>query len=117
MPMEYSEYKSLVDILSETDNINSTTYEDLMSKEKNVLSTVNHVIKHINDKNLKAAQFKDMSIEYIFKRFFLIWPEIIHDLSNAKTTQEYYLYLVKDDRMIYYGISLIIISFLLFYIQ
>ena len=115
--MEYSEYKSLVDILSETDNINSTTYEDLMSKEKNVLSTVNHVVKHISDKKIKSGQFKDMSIEYITKQFFLIWPEIVHDLSNAKTMEEYYLSLFKDDRMIYYGISLIIISFLLFYIQ
>jgi len=115
--MEYSEYKSLVDILNESDNINANTYEDLMSKEKNVLSTVNHVVKHIQDKDLKAGQFKDMSIEYIAKRFFLIWSEIIHDLSNAKTPQEYYLSLFKDDRMIYYGISLIIISFILFYIQ
>ena len=114
MPIEYSEYKSLVDIL---DKSSDSAYEELMAKEKNVLSTVNHVVKYIKDREKKNSQFVNKSLSEIAERFFLIWPVILKDMSDAKSPSEMYDALVKEDRVIYYGILLIVIGLLLFMIS
>jgi hypothetical protein len=88
-----------------------------MSKEKNVLSTVNHVVKHIQDKAIVKKSFKDTSIDEIVKNFFMVWPDIIKDFNNVKTPEEFYRAFIKDDRVIYYGIMLIIVALLLFFLQ
>ena len=49
--LEYSEYKSLMDILDRSNTENS--YQDLMKKEEKVLDTVNNVIKHYKDTDIK----------------------------------------------------------------
>lgn len=114
MPVEYSEYKSLVDIL---DKSSDSTYEDLMAKEKNVLSTVNHVVKHIKDREVKNSQFINKSLSEIVERFFLMWPEVIGEITTTKTPAEFYEALIKEDRLIYFGIMLIVIGLLLFMVS
>jgi hypothetical protein len=116
MPIEYSEYKSLIDILESTTNDNSSAYEDLMSKEKNVLSTINHVVKHINDKDINSQEFISTSIQDIFYRLFIILPDIANDLIRTKNISEIIQSLTKDDRIIYIGVIMILISIFMFFI-
>ena len=114
MPIEYAEYKSLVEILGASET-SDTTYEDLMKKEENVLSTVNHVVKHIQDKDIKSKQFIDMSVDTIVQRFFLLWPEMLKDFYASKTSSEIIHSLTKDDRIIYWGLLLIGIGLFMFF--
>ncbi len=113
MPIDYSEYQSLVETLKKSDE---NTYEDLMKKEKDVLQTVNATVRHIQDKSSKDGQFVNMQLSHIFERFFLIWPEIIRDLNNAPPEQFFYE-LTKDDRVIYYGIMFIVIALFMFMVS
>jgi hypothetical protein len=110
-PISYSEYKSLVDIL---DKSGETTYEDLMSKEKNVLNTINHVVKHIQDSDIKSRQFVHTNVSYVAQRFFLIWPEILKDFMKVQTIDDLIICMSKDDRIIYIGLMIILMAFILF---
>lgn len=113
--IEYSEYKNLIDILDNSENVNSTAYEDLMKKEQNVLSTVNHVVKHIQDK--KEDQFMNMRLEHIIQDFFMVWPKIVSDLTHVKSISEMYDVFTKENRIIYCGIMLIIVSIIMHLFQ
>ena len=113
MPIEYSEYKSLVETLQKSDEF---TYEELMKKEKDVLDTVNKTVRHIQDNSYKQGQFVNMQLSHIFERFFLIWPEIIRDLNDAPPERLFYE-LTKDDRVIYYGLMMLVIALFMFVIS
>lgn len=117
MPIIYSEYKSLIDILSESStNENANTYQDLMQKESNVLSTVNQVVKNIQDKKIKSNQFVEMNINDIVQKFFLIWPDILLEIYQIKNPKDILDIITKDDRVIYLGIMMIIIGCFMFFI-
>jgi len=113
-PIEYSEYKSLVDILDASSNDNASTYEDLMKKEKNVLDTVNHVVKHINDTDVKSTFILDKSLDTVAQQMFVMWPVVIKEFSTVKTPQDVISVVTKNDRSVYIGITLMLIAFFLF---
>lgn len=114
MPISYSEYTSLVDILEKSDD---QTYEELMKKEKNVLSTVNNVVNHIKSREAKSDQFVNHTLSDIVMNFFMIWPNILSDLSKSKTYPEVLDSLTKEHRVIYIGLSFIVCAFLMFLIE
>lgn len=114
MPISYSEYTSLVDILEKSSD---QTYEELMQKEKNVLSTVNNVVNHIQDRQAKSEQFVYSNISDIVKDFFLMWPNLLEDLSKVKNTPQLMDALNKQHRIIYIGMFFIICAFVIFLIE
>ena len=114
MPIEYSEYKSLVDILQKSDE---DIYEEVMKKEKNVLSTIDHVVNHIKEENVKSDQFINLSISHIIEKFLLLIPEMIKELSNVRSLQDIIKVISKEDRIIYIGILLIIIGLFIFLVE
>lgn len=114
MPISYSEYQSFIDTLAKSDE---QTYEELMSKEKEVLNTVNNVVNTIKSRDSNASQFENMSVSYVAQKLFIIWPEILKDLMLAKTPDQFWLALSKEDRIIYVGISLIILALFIFLIE
>lgn len=114
MPISYSEYSSLVDILEKS---NDQTYEELMKKEKNVLSTVNNVVNHINSRDAKSDQFINSSISDTAMNFFLFWPNLFNDLGKSKTYPEVLDSITKDHRIIYIGMSFIVCAFLMFLVE
>lgn len=114
MPISYSEYTSLVDILEKS---NDQTYEDLMKKEKNVLSTVNNVVNHIQSREAKSDQFVNHTLSDIVMNFFLVWSNLFSDLSKSKTFPEMVDSLNKEHRIIYIGIFFIICAFLMFLVE
>lgn len=113
-PLEYAEYKSLIDILEASSNENASTYEDLMSKEKNVLSTVNHVVNTIRDR--REDRFVDKRVDHVFEQFFLTWPVMIKELLSARSLSDVVSAMNKDDRAIYFGIGLVVLSILTYLI-
>jgi hypothetical protein len=112
--LEYSEYQSVVDILGKSDQ--SNVYQDLMKKEEKTLDSVNKVIKYYKDNDYKSKEFLYMSFWELTIRFGEIWPELWSDITSSDPKNiSFFNIFMKDDRPIYIGILLIIISvFLLF---
>lgn len=113
--LEYSEYKSLVDILQKSDV--SNMYSKLMSKEKQVLDTVNHVVKHVRDQKATNRQFIHHSLYEIFMMFFTELPIMLREIVNASNYFDVYAVFTKNHRLMLIGILFICISIFLFFID
>lgn len=113
--LEYSEYKSLVDILEKSDVSNA--YEDLMKKEDNVLRTVNHVVKHIYDERAQNRQFVHHSLYEIFMMFFTDLPMMFLELMEVKNYADVIKSLTKGHRLMLIALLFICISIFLFFID
>lgn len=112
--LDYSEYKSLIDILDKSDAAN--TYEDLMKKETATLDTVNAVVNHYRDRRVENKQFVHMSLYEIYNLFFLEIPVLARDLKGVKDLKGAALVLMQGNRPIYLGILLVAVSLILFFI-
>jgi len=108
--IEYSEYSELADILARTDH--ETTYQDLMEKEEKVLDTVNSVVKYYQEKKRDKTEFVKMNIIDIINLFFTEWSLMIADISkiNKGTLKFNTNLLLKNDRLIYIGLMLVMIA-------
>ena len=113
--LDYSEYKALVDILDKGEL--DETYKELMKKEDKVLDTVNSVVNHYKDKKHEKKQFVHMSIYEIYNLFFLEWPLFLMDLYKVKGVDDFISVISKGNRLIYIGVLLVLISFILFFID
>jgi len=115
--IEYSEYKSLVDTLQESNM--DTTYQEVMKKEAKVLDTINTVVKYYRDADIKENQFVNLPVHYVIFRFLNVWLEIYKDMvqGNVKTFDKFVGIFAKDDRLIYVGCMCILISALLFFVN
>lgn len=112
--IEYSEYNSLVDILDKSEDDN---YTKLISKEKDVLNTINDVVKYYRDKDTKEYQFVNKPLIEIYLSFFNTFLDIFNDFINMDKNTNIINIFTKNDRMIYIGILIIVISLFLFYIK
>jgi hypothetical protein len=112
--IEYSEYTGLVDILDKSEN---DSYSQLMKKEDKVLDTINNVVKYYKDEDTKEYEFVNKPIIEIFLSFFNTFIDIYTELLNMKKDSNIITIFTKEDRMIYIGILLIVISLFLFYIK
>ena len=107
--LQYSEYKSLVDILEKSNNYDGT-YQELMSKEEKVLDTVNKVIQVYKDDDIRKIKFKsflDYSIHEIIFKFFNVWTDMFKELVAHENILDV---IQKEDRLIYIGMMLIVLS-------
>lgn len=111
--LEYSDYKSLVDTLKQSNQEN--TYQDIMKKEATALDTINRVIKYYRDEDIKEKQFVNMPISFVVYRFFTVWIEIFDDLVRGK--DDILSIFNKDDRLVYIGVMFIILSICLYYVE
>lgn len=115
-PIEYGEYKEILDIAQRT-NVEDS-YQDLMEKEKKVLDTVNKVVKYHRDENIKSEEFVNQDMTTIITRFFDVWKDIIDDYTAVDgPTKSIMEIFTHGDRPIYVGISLIIIALILFFVE
>ena len=114
MAYQNLEYSKLVNLLKTTDQ--SQVYEELMKKEDRVLDTINRVVNFSNEKEIKASEFLNKSINEHAHHFFWTLQNIIADLSKVKNVQTLKKTLFKDDRQIYIGVLLVIIALFLFFV-
>lgn len=116
--LEYSEYKTLVDILEKSGN-HETTYQDVMKKEDKVLDTLNNVTKYYRDDKTRETQFVNMPVHFVIFRFFNVWLDIYNELinTNFKTIREFTKIFTKEDRLIYIGIFFVLISFFIYFVD
>lgn len=123
--LEYMEYESVLNLLNETSNlygIEDNVYQELMKKESKTLDTINNVIKYYKDNDYKNKEFITMNFWEVLIRFNDIWLEIWNDISttnisgNINDTISFGSILMKNDRPIYIGILVIIISMFMWFI-
>lgn len=114
--IQYSEYKSVVELLNKSNQ--DTVYQDLMKKEDKTLDTINKVIKYYKDNDYKNKEFINISFWEAVMRFGDVWTELYTDLSNTKNYDMSIIRIImKDDRPIYVGITIIIIALIMLFIM
>ena len=113
--LEYSEYKAIMDVVetSDVDNV----YPDLMNKEHQVLDTVNNVVNYYRNTKQEEKQFLHKSLHEIYNLMFLEVPLIMSELLKAKSIDDVTHTLTKNDRLIYLGVMLVVLSIILFFIN
>jgi hypothetical protein len=112
--LQYSEYKSLVDILEKSNDYDGT-YQELMGKEEKVLDTVNKVIQVYKDddiRKLKYKNFLDYSIHEAIFKFFNVWIEMFNEIVARENILDV---IQKEDRLTYIGMMLILLSFCFYF--
>lgn len=113
--LEYSEYKSLMDVLdnSKLDD----TYKQLMKKEEKVLDTVNAVVNHYKDKQYKKNMVMHMSLEELYKLFFLEWPMMLAELQKVDSIESFLKVVLKNNRPFYIGAACVLTAVFLFFVD
>jgi len=112
--LEYSDYKSLVNTLEQSNHEN--TYQDMMKKEDKTLDTMNRVIKYYKDEDAKEKEFINYTVSQVVYKFFNVWIDMFNEILNSGG-KNIIDTLTKDDRLIYIGVMLIIISIILYYVE
>lgn len=112
--IEYAEYNDLINIIDKSE---SNTYTTLLKKEDKVLDTINNVVKYYKDKDTKEYQFIHKPVIEVFLSFFNTLIDIYTEILNMDKDTNIIDIFTKEDRMIYIGILLIVISLFLFYIK
>lgn len=116
-----------------------TNYKQILSKqEKQILKELNSFSEETNKKENYNKKFYNLSLKKIFENFLDTWKQIIEDLVEIfKKKKKYkkdiysqrywwdniqnilfqiFYIITQQDRLIYVGIMLIIISFLIYFI-
>lgn len=114
-PIDYSEYKEVLDVV-QRENVEDA-YQDLMKKEKDVLQTVNNVVKYSRDKDISDNEFVNQSISAIAERLVGAWYEIITDIASASSIHDIFHTISIKDHPIYLGMTLVFIAMFLFLIE
>jgi hypothetical protein len=127
--LEYTEYQSVLNLLNESsgssepiNGMQDNVYQELMKKEGKTLDTINKVIKYYKDNDYKNKEFVTMNFWEVLIRFNDIWMEMWDEISitglkgNISDTISFGSILMKNDRPIYIGILIIIISIFMWFI-
>lgn len=110
--MEYSQLQRLLKSSNPTE-----IYSELMGKEEHVLDTINRVVNQSNEKEIKGTEFLNLSLLEITQKLFWNMQLTLHELYEVRTFQDLKKVFLKDDRKIYIGIVLVLISMFLFFIM
>jgi hypothetical protein len=93
----------------------NTFYDELMSKEKRVLSTIDRYILERKEAALRNERFLDTPLSQIPVMLFKNLNDMLDDSGKVKTFKQFKAMFASGNRMIYVGILLILIAiFILF---
>lgn len=109
---------------SENINLKSDNINLLSIEEKKILSKLNSKANIQKQKELLNYNFYNLSLKQIFNNFLKTWNLIIMDIMELYNTQNSWKKILfdllfiftKDERLIYVGIMLIIVSFFMYFI-
>ena len=112
-----------VNILKDNNYINYDTYEKIMISEQ--YNKLNNLEKKENKKKLKIQEdkrFYNLSLKKIGKNFSQTMLVIVNELTifvyqKDKNINQLMLIFTKDDRLIYLGVLLFLISLCLYFID
>jgi hypothetical protein len=112
MDQEYQ--KLLADLYSSNkDNL----YQQLIEKETEVLKTINKAANADQRDNILAGHFVHMPVMAVIQRMYEVLNDIGRELPKTKDMQDIVKVVRKSDRIIYIGVTLVIIAMFLLVVQ
>lgn len=115
-----SEYTKLLTSLKDDKMTKGDVYTELVKKESNVLSTVNRMIDHEQQKKIDTTLFYNMSLLSMVAVFANTWKNIFLELAIQKSFRDIPGLLdifTKNDRKIYVGLMIALIGLSLFFVD
>jgi uncharacterized membrane protein YraQ (UPF0718 family) len=112
----YIEYKALVNELKNDDSVSKESlYEQLMTKESNVLGLIGRIATEKNTKIFEDSIFFNKSLYEILMLFANTWKLIIHEVFiEKKHLPTYWIDIFySGDRKIYTGMMLVFMAVLM----
>jgi len=110
--MEYNDFNKLLQS-SKPQHL----YEELINKEEKLLQTLNRIVDYSNRKELESKEFLHTPVKDVAKGFMASMLELFEQMFKVKTTHQLFSLLIEADRIIYFGILIIIISVILFFLD
>lgn len=109
------EYSKLVSLLESDDK--REIYQELMSKEKHVLDTINRVVNVSNEQETASKEFGNLSLNEVLHNFLWHMQLTTQEMFQVKTIRDLKKVFTKDDRIIYIGMLFVLICVFLFFIM
>jgi hypothetical protein len=110
--MEYNDFNKLLQS-SKPQHL----YEELINKEERLLQTLNRVVDYSNRKELEAKEFLHTPVKDVAKGFMASMLELFEGLFKVKTPEQLVALFIDADRIIYFGIFIIVFSVILFFLN
>jgi hypothetical protein len=109
------EYRRLLSDLysSNKDNL----YQQLIEKETEVLKTINRAANVDQKDNILAGHFVHMPLLAVFQRMYDVLNDVGKELPKTKDMADIVKVVRKSDRIIYIGVTLVIIAMFLLVVQ
>lgn len=114
-PTEFMEYNDFAKLLKSSKP--QHLYEDLINKEDRLLQTLNRVVDYSNRKELEAKEFLHTPVKDVAKGFMSSMLELFEELFKVKSRDQLIALMTDADRIIYFGILIIIFSIILFFLD
>jgi hypothetical protein len=116
---KYNDFLKIIQNKYDKVNLNADSiYDELVKKENTILKTINRVIDFEKNKENKK-KFLHLSLSKIYKNIFFNLNKILEELlkTNKITIKQLKKIFLKEKRIIYLGILLIIIAIYLALIE
>jgi hypothetical protein len=110
--LEYDKLRQMLDYVP-----TNGLYDELMTKEKSVLQTVNRVVNYSNKKQLDASTFMNMSMSQHLEKFYKTFYRLFNDAFVAQTKADMVLLFWDVDILIYGGVFVVLVTLFLFFIS
>jgi len=111
-------YKLITNNKPTLDSVN-TVYDELMAKEKAVLDTIRRVVEDKAEERRISKSFLDTPIKNVPLELTRSMSDLLADwiLRPPSSYKDVIAILSKNHRMIYFGISLVVVALFLIFIQ
>ncbi len=110
--MDYNDFNSLLQS-SKPQHL----YQELINKEDRLLQTINRVVDYSNRKELEAKEFLHTPVKDVAKGFMSSMLDLFEGMFKVKTTEQLFALFMDADRIIYFGILIIVFSVILFFLD
>ena len=110
----YREYSKLLDTsrISKDD-----VYTELMKKETKLLDVMDRIAVTESNKTIKTSLFYNRPVIEIISTFVNTWRNIFNELVVEDGYKHLDAVFWNEDRKIYVGLMIVVVSFLLFFIE
>ena len=92
-------------------------YCNVWKKETKVLDTINNVVKNYNDRTIRKDVFVERSLSENISRFWLDMNLMTKEIFDLKDIKQIPKILTKGERVIYIGLSVIMLAIILFFVE
>lgn len=110
------DYEQLLQLLEKEDLSKDDVYQKLIAKEEKVLNTINRISESVYKQNIDRSIFYNMTLVQITVLVVNTWKRMFDDLMQVKKPIDFIHTFWKNDRKIYTGISLVLLSIMLFFV-